>query len=79
MSKHFAVIAALMAFTAAPLLGSDAHHSLHNRDRPISCAHTEGEGCGTKRTPARGRFSITRTPCTPGITPTSRGSRRTAA
>ncbi|MGD0012223.1 MAG: efflux RND transporter periplasmic adaptor subunit [Terriglobia bacterium] len=31
MSKRFAVFAALMAFTAAPLLGSDPHHSLHNR------------------------------------------------
>ena len=31
MSKHFAVFAALMALTAAPLLGGNPHYSLHNR------------------------------------------------
>ncbi|MGO8792014.1 MAG: efflux RND transporter periplasmic adaptor subunit [Terriglobia bacterium] len=55
MSKGIAAIAALMAFAAAPVLGSDAQHSLHNHIAPV-LATTPRAKAGDQATAGEGKI-----------------------
>ncbi len=78
MIKRIAVIAAWMALSAAPLLGSGAHHSLLNRVAAFLAPPLRAEAAG-QASPSEGKILYYKDPMHPCITPTNRGSRRTAA
>ncbi len=64
MSKRFAVFAALMAFTAAPLLGSNLHHSLHNRAAAFLAPTPRAEAAG-QANPGEGKILFYQDPMHP--------------